>query len=68
MHPPPIAIVAATASNKNSILRTSSNELLDYGRDKLDYVPKKVPQPMSGKGFLLLPFTISEIIGIRWEC
>ena len=51
MQPPPIGIVAATASNKNSILRTSSNELLDYGRDKLDYVPQKGSQQMSGKGF-----------------
>ena len=51
MHPPSVAIVAATASNKNSILRTSSNELLGYGRDKLDYVPQKGSQQMSGKGF-----------------
>ena len=56
-HPPSIAV---TASRTNSILRTSSNELLDYGRNKLDYVPQKRSQQMSGKvsyvsmGFLQL--------------
>ena len=56
-HPPSIAV---TASRTNSILRTSSNELLDYGRKKLDYVPQKRSQQMSGKvsyvsmGFLQL--------------